>query len=181
MEPVPDWRLTEIAARLGADVPAQLRPGLSLGTGAGERVQPLAPLAPHAYVIVPAAGALATPAVFAEADRLGLPRPAQELEAWSEQIRTALSRTERRIPHELLVNDLEPAAVALLPAVAQTLQRIREAGADHALLCGSGPTVAGLFWGGDAGARAARAAQALGAPALVASPVEADFGAPSPA
>ena len=45
LAPVAPPAIVEIAARLGADVPGQLRPGPSLGTGAGELIEPLAPLA----------------------------------------------------------------------------------------------------------------------------------------
>ena len=53
------------------------------------------------------------------------------------------------------LGDLEPAALSLCPEVAEALEAVRGAGADHALVCGSGPTVAGLWWGGDAAARTA--------------------------
>ena len=62
--------------RLGADVPGQLRPGPSLGTGAGELIEPLAPLAPYGVLVIPRPFALSTPDVYREADRLGLPRSA---------------------------------------------------------------------------------------------------------
>ena len=76
---------------LGADVPSQLAPGVSLGTGAGEVVQPAAALAPHAYVIVPLATELSTAAVFAQADRLGLGRDAEELAARRQAVAAALA------------------------------------------------------------------------------------------
>ena len=62
----------------------------------------------------------------------------------------------------LTINDLEPAAVSLCPDVALNLEQLRRAGADHALVCGSGPTVAGLCWGGDAPERAAEIARSCG-------------------
>ena len=43
------------------------------------------------------------------------------------------------------VNDLQAAAIALEPSIAPALAAVREAGAEHALVCGSGPTVIGLF------------------------------------
>ena len=49
------------------------------------------------------------------------------------------------LPDELIVNDLEPAARALCPEIDDALAAARGAGADHALVCGSGPTVIGLF------------------------------------
>jgi 4-diphosphocytidyl-2-C-methyl-D-erythritol kinase len=72
----------ELACALGADVPSQLTPGLSLGTGAGDVVEILGdPLAPHAFVIVPQDFGLSTADVYREADRLGLPRDAGALAA----------------------------------------------------------------------------------------------------
>ena len=66
--------VAELAAELGADVPSQLDPGLAVGTGAGELVQRRAPLAPHAYLIVPLPHFLSAGEVYREADRLELPR-----------------------------------------------------------------------------------------------------------
>jgi 4-diphosphocytidyl-2-C-methyl-D-erythritol kinase len=150
-----------IAAGLGADVPSQLAPGLSVGTSAGERVVTRPPLGPHALVIVPSRHRLSTAAVYAEADRLGLPRSQEDLAQRLEALESALAPGARLAP-ELLVNDLERAAVSLCPEVATGLEAVRTAGADHALVCGSGPTVAGLCWGTDAGARAAAIATQLG-------------------
>ena len=69
----------EIAAALGADVPAALHGGPAIMAGAGEHVTPVGELPPHAYLVLPAEAALSTAAVYAEADRLGLPRTAAEL------------------------------------------------------------------------------------------------------
>ena len=82
---------------------------------------------------------------------------------------------------ELIVNDLAAAALSLCPPIAGTLLAVEGAGADHALVCGSGPTVAGLFWGDDAQERAATAAAALAErfPGTAsAMPVSAEFGLP---
>jgi 4-diphosphocytidyl-2-C-methyl-D-erythritol kinase len=157
--PVERAVLLEVAMRLGSDVPAQLEPGLWLGTGAGEVLWDFPPLAPHAFVIVPLPHALATPAVYAEADRLRLGRTAQELRSLRERLARLPARAT--LPPELLVNDLEAAAVSLCPEVGAALHAVREVGAARALVCGSGPTVAGLFWGGAADADAGRAAARL--------------------
>jgi 4-diphosphocytidyl-2-C-methyl-D-erythritol kinase len=169
-----------LAASLGADVPSQLVPGLVLGTGAGEVVEPYQPLAPHGIVIVTQEVALATPDVYREADRLGLPRPAAELADRYEQLARAL-RPEVRLPDELLLNDLAPAAQSLCPVIEDALDAVRGSGADCALVCGSGPTVAGIFWGGEGSARAATAAASLTerfAGTTSATPVGVDFGMP---
>jgi 4-diphosphocytidyl-2-C-methyl-D-erythritol kinase len=170
-----------VAAALGADVPSQLAPGLVLGVGAGDELEPALPLAEHALVIVPQPAMLATADVYREADRLGLPRDAAELLACREQLGAAL-RLGERLPGQVIVNDLEPAAVSLRPAITDALTALRDAGAEHAIVCGSGPTAFGLFWGSDSEARAAAAAESLqsafpGASAV--SPVSSDFSAPT--
>jgi 4-diphosphocytidyl-2-C-methyl-D-erythritol kinase len=152
--------LTRVASELGADVPAQLEPGVGLGSGAGELVERLAPLAPHAFALVPVAAALSTPVVYAEADRLGLPRRLDELGRRHERLRAALS-AERRVPDELLVNDLQAAAISLCPAIEPALADVRAHEPDRVLISGSGPTVVGLWWGEHARRRAEAAIAAL--------------------
>ncbi len=134
----------QIAASLGADVPAQVRPRRYLATGAGEELRGLPDVAPFGVLIVRSARGLATPDVFAEADRLGLPRSGAVLEARKADLVAALA-SGASLPAELLLNDLEPAAVSLVPELAWTLDDVRGTGAEHALVCGSGPTVIGLY------------------------------------
>lgn len=150
--------LREIAAGLGADVPAQIVPGRYLATGAGERVEALAPVWPgYSVLVVPSDGALATPDVYREFDRLGLQRSPADIEARLTEVRAG-SAARAGLPDHLVVNDLADAAISLLPSIEPALAQVRDAGADHALVSGSGPTVLGLFR--DPGA-ARTAAQAL--------------------
>jgi 4-diphosphocytidyl-2-C-methyl-D-erythritol kinase len=169
-----------LAARLGSDVPSQLIPGLWLGTGGGEFVEPLAPLVSHAFVILPQPVPLATADVYREADRLRLARSSGDLGSLSGILRSEL-RSGAAVPGHLIVNDLQPAARSLCPQVGSALEAARSAGADQALVSGSGPTVAGVFWGADAPDRAAAACEALSTPfpgASVAVPVGAEFAMP---
>jgi 4-diphosphocytidyl-2-C-methyl-D-erythritol kinase len=149
--------LQSLAAELGADVPSQLRPALALVRGAGERVEPLPEPAAHAALLLPDGGGLSTAAVFAEADRLGLGRDPDELEALAAALLDAAGAGSSPLSYpELLVNDLEAAARSLRPAIGDALAALREAGAPVALLSGSGPTAVGLF--ADLGAARAAAA-----------------------
>jgi 4-diphosphocytidyl-2-C-methyl-D-erythritol kinase len=138
--------LQGLAATLGADVPSQLRPSLALVRGAGERVEPLPPPAPHAAVLLPDGGGLGTAEVFAEADRLGLGREDAELEQLAGRLRAAAGSGASPLAYpELLVNDLEAPARSLRPAIGAALDALRDAGAPAVLLSGSGPTAVGLF------------------------------------
>jgi len=138
--------LEGLAAELGADVPSQLRPALALVQGAGERIEPLPEPAPHAAVLLPDGGGLSTAAVFAEADRLGVGREADELAALADRLREVAGAGASPLAYpELLVNDLAAPARSLRPAIGDALDELREAGAPVALLSGSGPTAVGLF------------------------------------
>jgi len=138
--------LAGLAAELGADVPSQLRPGLALVQGAGERIEPLPAPAPHAAVLLPDGGGLSTPEVFAEADRLGVGRDAAELGELAARLREVAGAGASPLAYpELLVNDLEAPARSLRPAIGTALEALRDAGAPLALLSGSGPTAVGLF------------------------------------
>jgi 4-diphosphocytidyl-2-C-methyl-D-erythritol kinase len=140
--------LRDVALGLGADVPAQVRPRPVLATGVGEVLEAVpAEPEPFAALLLPARGRLSTAAVFREADRLGLGRDAAGLTERLEAVRAALRRGGPLLglAPDLLVNDLEPAARSLSDEVGEALDAVRTAGADHALVCGSGPTVAGFF------------------------------------
>jgi 4-diphosphocytidyl-2-C-methyl-D-erythritol kinase len=149
--------LPGLAAELGADVPSQLDPALTLVRGAGERVEPLPEPTPHAVILLPDGGGLSTAEVFAEADRLGLGRDAEELDTLAGRLREAAAGGASPLAYAcLLTNDLEPAARSLRPEIDEALEALRGVGAPVALLSGSGPTAVGLF-GDLAAARAAAA------------------------
>jgi 4-diphosphocytidyl-2-C-methyl-D-erythritol kinase len=138
--------LSAIAAELGADVPSQLRPALALVRGAGERVEPLPAPAEHAALLLPNGGGLSTAAVFDEADRLGLGREEAELEEIAPRLRAAAGAGASPLAYvDLLVNDLEPAAISLRPDIADALEALRATGAPAVFLSGSGPTAVALF------------------------------------
>jgi 4-diphosphocytidyl-2-C-methyl-D-erythritol kinase len=162
--------LWELACELGADVPAQVSPGRWLATGAGERLEPLAaPAAPFGVLVLPLDGALSTAAVYGEADRLACWRPADELAELRDALRAAL-QSGAPLPADarLLDNDLQAPAVSLCPAIGAALEEASGAGARHALVSGSGPTVLGLF-ADPAGAGAAAAALSARSPAPIAA------------
>jgi len=145
-------QLLAIAADLGADVPAQVRPGRVLATGAGETIERVPGVTRYGILVIPSPTPLSTADVFREADRLGLPRDADGLAAAADDVRAALPD----LPDELCVNELEPATLSLRPELEATLDAVREAGADVAMISGSGPTVLGLFHDRDRGRAAAR-------------------------
>jgi 4-diphosphocytidyl-2-C-methyl-D-erythritol kinase len=164
--------LTEVAARVGSDVGFALLGGTAVGLGRGDRVTPALAAGTYHWVLAFADGQLSTPAVYAACDRLragraGQPDSGGRPEAGgqsdsggrtdaggpahppgSPQLNTALMAALRSgDPAELgplLSNDLQPAAVSLLPRLRQALAAGRELGALGGLVSGSGPSCAFL-------------------------------------
>lgn len=138
--------LRAIAASVGADVPSQLQPRPCLVTGAGEVVEPIPPPGPHGVVLIPQTMGLTTADVYAEADRLGHNRGESELESMRRKMRDAVADGASPLAYpELLVNDLQEAAVSLRPEITDALDALAGAGAEHSMVTGSGPTAFGLF------------------------------------
>jgi 4-diphosphocytidyl-2-C-methyl-D-erythritol kinase len=135
-----------LAAELGADVPSQLEPAFALVRGAGEIVEPLPTPEHFGLVLIPDIEGLSTADVYAQADRLGLGRDPAELDEIAAKLRRAAGAGESPLAYrELLVNDLARAALSLRPRIGEALDALREAGAEVALVTGSGPTAFGLF------------------------------------
>ncbi len=136
-----------IAAALGADVPSQLDPAFALVSGAGEVVEPLPAPGEFAVVLIPDDDdGLSAAEVYAEADSLGIGRSSAELDELAGRLRAAARDGASPLGYaELLVNDLEQAAVSLRPGIAEALAALDEVGSARSLVTGSGPTAVGLF------------------------------------
>ncbi|AEV88674.1 4-diphosphocytidyl-2C-methyl-D-erythritol kinase [Actinoplanes sp. SE50] len=133
--------LAEVGAQLGSDIPFLLHGGTALGTGHGEAVSPILarPTTWH-WTVAIADGGLATPAVYRELDTLRAgtwpPTPLGS----ADTLMAALRQRNPEILGAALGNDLQPAALALRPQLADVLKAGTEAGALAGLVSGSGPT-----------------------------------------
>ncbi|GGT26484.1 4-(cytidine 5'-diphospho)-2-C-methyl-D-erythritol kinase [Streptomyces chromofuscus] len=153
--------LLDICAELGSDVPFSLVGGAALGTGRGEKLTPLEVGGTFHWVFAMADGGLSTPAVFREFDRLGegtdIPEPVA-----SPDLLDALAKGDPEALAAAVSNDLQPAALSLFPALADTLAAGRAAGALTALVSGSGPTTAFLVRDAESAAKVAAELRASG-------------------
>lgn len=139
----PLHELFDITRTLGSDVPFSMVGGQAIGRGRGDVLQSIDVEQPIHLVVVMSNGHLSTPAVYAELDRL---RDEQVkvpdsldgdfLDAWRRGDAVALA--------PLLHNDLQPAALSLMPELAETLEQVMGSGALAAIVSGSGPSVIGL-------------------------------------
>lgn len=136
--------------RLGADVPVCLTGRPVRMQGVGEILTPL-PALPSAWLVLANPGvAVPTPAVFAALTRRDNP-PLPEVPSFADTAAMA-----RWLGHQR--NDLQPPAIALVPAIADTLAALsHQPGCLLARMSGSGATGFGLFAAMEAAMRAADA------------------------
>ncbi len=163
--------IAELAAELGADVPSQISPRFALVGGAGEAIEPLARPGDFGVVLIPSRAGLASADVYAELDRLGEARGADELDEIAGRLRAAARRGASPLDYaDLVVNDLATAARSLCPEIDAALAALAEVGAVASQVAGSGPTAFGLFEDIVAADRAAAALGPRFAGAIVAGP-----------
>lgn len=135
-----------LALLLGADVPSQLNPKPLLVEGVGQKLTSLPEPAEHWVVLLPFETGLSTRAVFDEADRMKLGRSQGEIDEISGRLWAVATNAVSPLTYPaLLVNDLETAAVALMPEIGLAKERLAAAGAEFTGMTGTGPTVFGLF------------------------------------
>jgi 4-diphosphocytidyl-2-C-methyl-D-erythritol kinase len=109
-------------------------------------VDPLPAPGDFGLVLIPDPAGLSTAEVYREAEALGLGRAGNELEELGARLRARAGVGASPLAYpELLVNDLEQAAISLRPEIAEALAALEEVGAVRALVTGSGPTAFGLF------------------------------------
>ena len=130
--------VAETARSLGADVSFFLDPGTALGLARGDELHALPPTPPRWVLLARPEAMISARDAYAEL------RPAE----WSGGDATLEQAEEIRrgqwSPH-LVTNNLQAAAIRLVPKVADVLGALDAAGAAPALLAGSGPTCFGLF------------------------------------
>jgi 4-diphosphocytidyl-2-C-methyl-D-erythritol kinase len=146
--------LARLAVTLGADVPVCLYGKTCRMTGIGERIEPLTDVPRMPALLVNPGVAVATAEVFrrlalppGQAGFGPMPRREGDVLAWLGACR----------------NDLQPAAVTLVPAVGVVLDKLASSsGCRLARMSGSGATCFGLFEGIDAAEAAAQRMRAHG-------------------
>lgn len=139
--------LSEVAAQVGSDVPLFLHGPQVVMRGRGERVEELAHhIALWAALLLPELHC-ATPAVYAAWDRLAThpPRPALA------DVLAGAGSAARLM--DLLFNDLEEAALAVEPKLADLTRHVQDVTGSTVRLTGSGAALFRLFDDAQAAAR----------------------------
>ena len=141
--------LCSLGAELGADVPFCVIGGAAMATGKGTDLMPFLGFAPQEYYLVlckPPVGA-ATREVYAAYDLKAeeikkTPRPDAMYIAGGISMGAPIRALKKK-----MVNDLEYVTAEKIPEIKEIEATMTEAGAVHAMMTGSGPTVVGIFEG----------------------------------
>ncbi|MGI6238104.1 MAG: 4-(cytidine 5'-diphospho)-2-C-methyl-D-erythritol kinase [Christensenellales bacterium] len=138
---LPKDRLMQIGATLGADVPFCMEGGFARVTGVGDRMEhlPRPPRIPL-VLLIPEEG-LSTARVFEAYDEMALPPLGLDIPALSD----ALGAHDYAAAAALCGNALEAPAIAMLPEIRASIDRLRNHGARFARMTGSGSCVFGAF------------------------------------
>lgn len=132
-------QLRELAAGLGSDVPFCMVGGTALATGRGTRVAQVLCRGAFHWVVATSAKPLPTAEVYGAWDRHCKP---SEIEP--DAVLAALRSEDPEALGAALHNDLQEAAFALRPELAEQRAALLEAGALGAAVSGSGPTLLAL-------------------------------------
>jgi 4-diphosphocytidyl-2-C-methyl-D-erythritol kinase len=132
--------LSEVGSTVGSDVAFAVFGGTAVGRGRGEQLTPaLVAATQYHWVLALADRHLSTPAVYGKLDQMRAGREVAEPEL-SMELMAALRAGDPERLGAAISNDLQAPAIALYPALQQTLSAGHDAGALGGLVSGSGPT-----------------------------------------
>ena len=141
-------RLLRESVELGSDVPFAILGGTAIGRGRGEQLESLELGGSLHFVMILNQAGLSTPAVYAELDRqreeAGLDPRQMQTPPVPEPLIEALRAGDARAIAANIHNDLQSAALRLLPELELTISAAERYGAIRAFVSGSGPTVAAI-------------------------------------
>ena len=149
---LPAKTLKKLALSLGADVPYCMENDFCRVRGIGEDVQTLENAPKIPLVVACVSPGLSTQVVFSNFDEAG----DSPLNVPMEKLCGRLTAGDFRAADEISGNALERAAIRLLPAVADTMERMRACGSLYTRMSGSGSAVFGVFETADKAREAAQ-------------------------
>lgn len=130
------FELERLASELGSDVPFCVAGGTALAEGRGEILTPLPEPEPAVLVLAKPQLAVSTAWVYKEFDSLEKPQHPD-----IKTLAAELKKGGAKLPLAGMGNALEGVTCARYPVVTEIKKHLLDAGADYALMSGSGPTV----------------------------------------
>ncbi len=134
-------QMMEIGLRLGADVPFCIQERPALATGIGEILTPICGLPEHLWILlVNPNRKVSTKVVYEMIDRRLTYGTVN-----NDAICEALAANNVADATKHMKNVMESVSITLCPQIKDVLQKLREMGALHAMMSGSGATCFGIF------------------------------------
>ena len=137
----PMGNLADVAVQLGSDVPFFLLGGCARGTGRGEILTPIRTgIQLHVLLVKPDIG-VPTGWAYQELDAIGEAGKSM----YAQRVNSTLEANDRDGLLQVMGNDFERVVVKRFPEVVSLVNRLKDAGSEFAMLCGSGSAVFGVF------------------------------------
>lgn len=133
-------KLAELGVTLGADVPFCLYEKPALCEGIGEKLTPIAGLSDCHIVLTNPGVGVSTGKIYQALDSENPPKGGNV-----QRLIENLSRKNLTASFVDMINVMEPVAKEYCPQICDLLIKLREAGADHVMMSGSGATCFGVF------------------------------------
>jgi 4-diphosphocytidyl-2-C-methyl-D-erythritol kinase len=147
-------KLLEIARELGADVPFFLCGGTARATGTGSDLRPLRDARDRFLLVLKPNAVISTAAAYGSLRARSLGSALTSAGAKTILSSSGQGQNSDSFDSKALQNDFEPVVFRLEPEIERAKIALMKAGADAALLAGSGSALFGFFDNGDAQARA---------------------------
>ncbi len=136
---LPQNTLAVLAGQIGSDVPFFLHGGCMRAQGRGEALSSLPNNLDAQYLLVKPDAGVGTARAYQLSDALG------PVHVEIDQVADALRQGDAAAYFSSTGNALYPAAQQLCPPVSRTVDDLKQAGADFAMMTGSGSCVFGIF------------------------------------
>lgn len=134
-------KLMETGVKIGADVPFCIQENPALATGIGEVLTPVSGLPQDIWILlVNPKVQVSTKAIYEAIDE-----KAQYGSVNNEALISALKAGDVALAKDYMINVMEPVTGALCRQVPEIIEKLKDMGALHAMMSGSGATCFGLF------------------------------------
>lgn len=131
--------LIELGKKIGADVPYFIYGGTASGTGRGDELKALNSFNGRHILLVNTGYGVSTKYIYENLDLEGIKQT-----DFKDLIEAINAGDDKKV-YPLLTNRLEDVTIRLKPAIKDIKDEMMDLGAEVALMCGSGPTVFGIF------------------------------------
>ncbi|HEY3298475.1 MAG TPA: 4-(cytidine 5'-diphospho)-2-C-methyl-D-erythritol kinase, partial [Armatimonadota bacterium] len=154
--PVGDDEFSSLAAQVGSDVPFFLAGGTARAKGRGEEIVLLPDIRPRSLLLVKPPFGVSTPWAYHKLDEMKADLPEKTSGTITDRLCVCIESEHCEKLPGLLGNDLELPAFEEYPQIAEIKEGLLRAGAEGALMSGSGSAVFGLFRDEDEATRVAK-------------------------